>query len=142
MTDKDGNVREAAADVVAGLAKNYLEVKGQPLPQQHPVLQIAQDTIVAQSQTLSFAGGAALSKMAPFVGPLDHDTLKGFLRLLTMDQFQSKAFVLQALASWDPEKERASGFITRGLAGIQPGLGAVVGMQKTDSKAGESVTMP
>jgi hypothetical protein len=136
MSDKDGNVRDAAADVAGSLAKNHLEVKGQPLPSAHPILHIALDTIVAQSRDLSTAGGMALSRMASYVGPLDQDVLKHFLRLLGTENFMSKQHVLQAFATFNTETERASGFIMRGLKAIQPCIGALFGVQKSASKAG------
>lgn len=136
MADKDGSVRDTAAHVAGDLAQNYLEVKGQPLPSAHPILQIAQDTIISQGRDLSTAGGTALSKMASYLAPLEPDTIKHMLRLLSTDNFMSKQYMLQTFAAWDEDKQRGSGLIIRGRESVLQHIGALIGSQKTASKHG------
>lgn len=136
LADKGGNIRDTASEVTGSLAKNYVDLKGQPLPCTHPIMQIALDAIVAQGRELSTAGGVALACMSSYVGPLDQDMLKHFLKLLCTDNFMSKQHLLQAFATFDPDTQRASGFIIRGLKSIQPAIGALIGVQKTPTKAG------
>lgn len=142
MTDKDGSVRETAAQVAGDLAQNYLEVKGQPLPNPHPILQIAQDTVISQGRDLSSAGGTALSRMASYLAPLDSDTIKHMLRLLGTDNFMSKQFMLQTFAAWDEDKQRGSGLIIRGRESVLQHIGALVGAQKGPGKHGAPSCTP
>ena len=110
-----------------------------PRRKRPPFLQVALDAIVNPNRNMSAAGGLALQSMSSFVGSLDQDTLKHFFKLLSTENFQSKHFLLQACASWDPAKERGGGFIMRGLDTLLPAIGALVGMPKSASKAGATL---
>jgi hypothetical protein len=134
MTDNDGSVRETSGETLASLAKNYVDNKGSPLPMTHTIFRLCLDALVSKNS--QSAGGIALSKMASYVGPLDKETIKHLLRLLVTDHFTSKAQVLNAFASWNPARQRGAGFLVRGLDGILPTIGALIGTPAQDGGHG------
>jgi hypothetical protein len=138
MTDNDGSVREVAGETLASLAKNYVDNKGSPLPITHTIFRICLDALVSNNKNSQAAGGIALSKMSSFMGTLDKETIKHLLRLLVTKHFTSKAHVLNAFASWNVGRQRGNGFLVRGLDGILPTIGALIGSPAQDGGHGVS----
>ena len=129
-------MREAASETLAAFAKNYVDLKGSAVPRTHTIFRIALDALISNNKDSQAAGGATLAQMASFVGPLDKETTKHLLRLLVTNHFTAKQHVLHAFASWNAARQRGSGFLVRGLEGMLPSIGALVGTAAEDGGHG------